>query len=108
MIRRPPRSTLFPYTTLFRSTGKFLSEERGKDSPTKTEMKISPITQYDKYIVQGRTEVEYAKIDTAIVIKNKGVETLAITLNTDSLQKLLAINGSAADSLSHLDRKSVV
>src|SRR5260221_6717987 len=23
MIRRPPRSTLFPYTTLFRSQGKF-------------------------------------------------------------------------------------
>src|SRR2546427_9522303 len=23
MIRRPPRSTLFPYTTLFRSAGKF-------------------------------------------------------------------------------------
>src|SRR5256885_13238724 len=25
MIRRPPRSTLFPYTTLFRSEAKFLS-----------------------------------------------------------------------------------
>src|SRR3712207_7537194 len=25
MIRRPPRSTLFPYTTLFRSRGHFLS-----------------------------------------------------------------------------------
>src|SRR5258707_5815901 len=25
MIRRPPRSTLFPYTTLFRSTGKYCS-----------------------------------------------------------------------------------
>src|SRR3712207_7593281 len=24
MIRRPPRSTLFPYTTLFRSPGRFL------------------------------------------------------------------------------------
>src|SRR2546426_10226241 len=24
MIRRPPRSTLFPYTTLFRSTGELL------------------------------------------------------------------------------------
>src|SRR5687768_17935445 len=23
MIRRPPRSTLFPYTTLFRSTGRY-------------------------------------------------------------------------------------
>src|SRR2546430_10073474 len=27
MIRRPPRSTLFPYTTLFRSTGNWLPEE---------------------------------------------------------------------------------
>src|SRR2546422_5021417 len=26
MIRRPPRSTLFPYTTLFRSTGSFAGE----------------------------------------------------------------------------------
>jgi len=28
MIRRPPRSTLFPYTTLFRSAG--LASERGQ------------------------------------------------------------------------------
>src|SRR5688572_31581673 len=28
MIRRPPRSTLFPYTTLFRSSGK---DEKGND-----------------------------------------------------------------------------
>src|SRR5262245_62849679 len=29
MIRRPPRSTLFPYTTLFRSTGR--AQARGAD-----------------------------------------------------------------------------
>src|SRR5258708_27243642 len=29
MIRRPPRSTLFPYTTLFRSQLAFLREGRG-------------------------------------------------------------------------------
>src|SRR5260370_31789074 len=29
MIRRPPRSTLFPYTTLFRSSGYMLSRFRG-------------------------------------------------------------------------------
>src|SRR3712207_8928009 len=29
MIRRPPRSTLFPYTTLFRSYSKGLSKEVG-------------------------------------------------------------------------------
>src|SRR2546429_1159052 len=29
MIRRPPRSTLFPYTTLFRSTPAFLGSDPG-------------------------------------------------------------------------------
>src|SRR3989442_3842214 len=30
MIRRPPRSTLFPYTTLFRSRGREVFAETGK------------------------------------------------------------------------------
>src|SRR3712207_8177809 len=30
MIRRPPRSTLFPYTTLFRSGGQLLPTDRGR------------------------------------------------------------------------------
>src|SRR2546427_6045441 len=30
MIRRPPRSTLFPYTTLFRSYGHGLGDEPGR------------------------------------------------------------------------------
>src|SRR3989449_9617799 len=32
MIRRPPRSTLFPYTTLFRSTGKITRERKPPES----------------------------------------------------------------------------
>src|SRR3712207_7132809 len=39
MIRRPPRSTLFPYTTLFRSLRGFLADEL--DSPTREESGIS-------------------------------------------------------------------
>src|SRR3712207_7968180 len=31
MIRRPPRSTLFPYTTLFRSEHAWVGEERARD-----------------------------------------------------------------------------
>src|SRR2546430_6054661 len=31
MIRRPPRSTLFPYTTLFRSTRRRAAEGRDRD-----------------------------------------------------------------------------
>src|SRR5262245_62954391 len=30
MIRRPPRSTLFPYTTLFRSTGRQCAKAAGR------------------------------------------------------------------------------
>src|SRR2546429_5558659 len=33
MIRRPPRSTLFPYTTLFRSKAKFVLSERIRTWP---------------------------------------------------------------------------
>src|SRR6478672_12866939 len=33
MIRRPPRSTLFPYTTLFRSPGPVLDDPRGSAAP---------------------------------------------------------------------------
>src|SRR3712207_8517147 len=37
MIRRPPRSTLFPYTTLFRSLGRktmnFLDDDEDGDEP---------------------------------------------------------------------------
>src|SRR2546426_9821653 len=33
MIRRPPRSTLFPYTTLFRSTRTLARAPRGSDRP---------------------------------------------------------------------------
>src|SRR5256885_10002833 len=32
MIRRPPRSTLFPYTTLFRSTGRAKETLFGRDA----------------------------------------------------------------------------
>src|SRR5258707_4554777 len=34
MIRRPPRSTLFPYTTLFRSRSRTGRRDRGKQFPS--------------------------------------------------------------------------
>src|SRR5256885_5215390 len=42
MIRRPPRSTLFPYTTLFRSliTSNFSSPEKARDALKKIKSEI--------------------------------------------------------------------
>src|SRR5256885_9863805 len=41
MIRRPPRSTLFPYTTLFRSRRRFRRDEGGG---MRDEVKAKPLT----------------------------------------------------------------
>src|SRR3712207_7445843 len=41
MIRRPPRSTLFPYTTLFRSVGQESSRDGG-EAPALLGMAASP------------------------------------------------------------------
>src|SRR3712207_8197246 len=37
MIRRPPRSTLFPYTTLFRSYDGIAQGDQGRDVPHRAE-----------------------------------------------------------------------
>src|SRR3712207_8656883 len=44
MIRRPPRSTLFPYTTLFRSEGERLRDRppRGRPPPLRGEVRGAP------------------------------------------------------------------
>src|SRR3712207_7730820 len=42
MIRRPPRSTLFPYTTLFRSGPAERSPARGRPAPRRTRRRRRP------------------------------------------------------------------
>src|SRR3712207_7827076 len=41
MIRRPPRSTLFPYTTLFRSAGRGDGQARSLNHPSTTPISAS-------------------------------------------------------------------
>src|SRR3712207_8913978 len=42
MIRRPPRSTLFPYTTLFRSVSDEAKRDRGTAKEVATKREIAP------------------------------------------------------------------
>src|SRR2546430_9135352 len=42
MIRRPPRSTLFPYTTLFRSRVFQSAANSGQVDPRKSELSLRP------------------------------------------------------------------
>src|SRR3712207_8263640 len=52
MIRRPPRSTLFPYTTLFRSI------EEIKNEPVEVEMPVGPDSDKTK-----EEKLNYAQLE---------------------------------------------
>src|SRR2546427_10933660 len=72
MIRRPPRSTLFPYTTLFRSStllNAFTGEERAIVSP------VAGTTRDAVDETVTHKEIEYVFVDTA-GIRRKGKTTL--------------------------------
>src|SRR5256885_11867594 len=52
MIRRPPRSTLFPYTTLFRSLiSVFTLQVRHSLAPWQVKIAFNPFFYYGAYLV---------------------------------------------------------
>src|ERR1043166_10063616 len=58
MIRRPPRSTLFPYTTLFRSVAPELELELGEEHELPTQ---APVVQIGRaHVLQSRFGISYA------------------------------------------------
>src|SRR5258707_8320229 len=74
MIRRPPRSTLFPYTTLFRSRFLIL-DEATSSVDTETELRVREALNN---MVEGRTSIVIAhRLSTIqrsdrIVVMHKG------------------------------------
>src|SRR5258707_11759666 len=63
MIRRPPRSTLFPYTTLFRSATfkKFNKDKRPKRN---TQSLLFKRKRFCRFTVAGVEEIDYKDVDT--------------------------------------------
>src|SRR2546426_6571681 len=48
MIRRPPRSTLFPYTTLFRSVRPIVGRGGGAGPPHSIPPRLGPVRRHDR------------------------------------------------------------
>src|SRR3712207_271346 len=63
MIRRPPRSTLFPYTTLFRSLELYASVRPVQTLPA---IKV-PYEKVDLVVVRENTEGLYAGLEHYVV-----------------------------------------
>src|SRR5256885_6860533 len=57
MIRRPPRSTLFPYTTLFRSASRLQAERSGAYTELKARIHEDLITELDPEQLSGDTSL---------------------------------------------------
>src|SRR2546422_3266008 len=72
MIRRPPRSTLFPYTTLFRSDEEDEQEEKGEKGDDR-----------------GRSEKEKKKDDVKFLVRWESSRTLRSEEHTSELQSRL-------------------
>src|SRR3712207_7789672 len=66
MIRRPPRSTLFPYTTLFRSNAvvsgraKLVMYDLREDSPTKGELQEVFLDRKSTRLNSSHANISYA------------------------------------------------
>src|SRR2546426_2670461 len=56
MIRRPPRSTLFPYTTLFRSLIAQLLEEQSSDLERRLALIRSPASHAEAHAARVRVK----------------------------------------------------
>src|SRR2546430_13617955 len=71
MIRRPPRSTLFPYTTLFRSVGVLERQGSFLDGGSVDNQAIIPLKQfvtvfwsYPDYQIQIRSEEHTSELQS--------------------------------------------
>src|SRR2546430_14718774 len=79
MIRRPPRSTLFPYTTLFRSAGQNTKQAKGRRKRLERLPRLNPLIGAEGTMAL-RFEVAERGGDQVVTAKNVSVAVGARTL----------------------------
>src|SRR5438445_8441296 len=98
MMRRPPRSTLFPYTTLFRSIYLYLRERLPDPTrPRQAHLLRAALATVDRK--STRLNSSHANISYAVFcLKKKNGEQAIEALPTEmSLDQALALQRLAAD-----------
>src|SRR2546426_9011661 len=96
MIRRPPRSTLFPYTTLFRSALDDLGAFIGRSIPAAAPVRKR--TKSDRDRKSTRLNSSHLVISYAVFcLKKKNLANLPIRLENKQMVLLVASAGRPAD-----------
>src|SRR2546427_2162256 len=87
MIRRPPRSTLFPYTTLFRSSPPFATKMSRRPSLSKSKM---PVPQLIGPMGPNREKsVLSTRADSAMLAKRSEEHTSELQSQSNLVCRLL-------------------
>src|SRR5260370_14264284 len=102
MIRRPPRSTLFPYTTLFRSRDRFPLCEHLKGS--KQPCLLSPAAKRHTHLSGKRTHESSASHSCNMrpVFQRAIVPTIIQQSSSNSIQPLFSSYGQTQAPLGRL------
>src|SRR2546422_1422875 len=85
MIRRPPRSTLFPYTTLFRSLFTFLSERYERKSVLITTNLV--FSEWERIFKNPRSEEHTSELQSRLhlvcrlLLEKKKKHTTTVSLH---------------------------
>src|SRR5258708_9248947 len=96
MIRRPPRSTLFPYTTLFRSQGSIAAPSHKYERLTRDQVKIArvigPSNFWDRDRKSTRLNSSHQIISYAVFClkKKKNLRSFRHTTKHTTLAQLVA------------------
>src|SRR2546430_11983086 len=101
MIRRPPRSTLFPYTTLFRSIGGEISGERT------CKRRSAKHLEFLRSLLEGRRSIQLsygrtARIDSKPFIEKRSEEhTSELQSQSNLVCRLLLEKKKTTHTCSH-------
>src|SRR2546422_3961209 len=66
MIRRPPRSTLFPYTTLFRSPARLCDDARGRRRHERSDPGPAPAPGHPRGDARSRSEEHTSELQSRL------------------------------------------
>src|SRR2546428_9058209 len=97
MIRRPPRSTLFPYTTLFRSPNATIPRSPARSAPVLAAVAADPVTGGTVYLDDSRSLIYLMDVATGTLTSTIAKSTAgspARLLVTPDGSRLFSIDAS--------------